>query len=152
MKKYWKIAGAACVLGAGLGVSAAGLQGDDGWLSQRANGMLVRRIERNLDLTEDQMQQIKTILRTERPMIQELAARVHEERMQLEAQPYDESAVRTFAQQHESTLEDVMVEREKIRAEIQQVLTPEQRGKAATMRDALYARFVNRLTTLGDQM
>ncbi len=152
MKKHWKMVGVACALGAGLAVSAAALQDDNGWFAQRASGMMIRRIERQLNLTDDQIQRIKTILQTERPEIQQLTARVHEERLQLEVQPYDEATVRAFAQQHESTLEDVMVEREKVRTEIQQVLTPEQRKQTAEMRETLYARFVDRLTTLGDQL
>lgn len=152
MKKTWMIVGAATVLSAGLVASAAALQQEDGWFAQRASGMMVRRVERQLNLSEEQIEQIRSILHTERPAIQELAARVHQERAQLEAQPYDEATVRTFAQQHESTLEDVMVEREKIRAEIDQVLTPAQRKQAAAMRETLYARFTERLATLGGQI
>lgn len=152
MRKMWMAMCAAGVLGASVVVSAAALQNDEGWLPQRAAGLLVRRMEHRLNLSDDQRQQIKTILRTEKPIIQSLAERVHSERGQLEAQPYDEAAVRAFAQQHESTMEDLLVEREKVRSEIQAVLTPEQRKQAATMRETLYGRFVDRLSSLGDEL
>lgn len=148
----WAIVGASCVLGIGLAASAVALQQEDGLLPQRAAGLLVRHMERRLNLTDDQRERIKTILKAEGPAIQSLAARVHAERERMESQPYDEVAVRSFVQQHETTMEDVVVEREKVRAEIQAVLTPEQRKMAAEMRESLYARFVERLSTLGDQL
>lgn len=152
MKKMWLVACAAGALGAGFAVSAAALQSDEGWLPQRAAGLLVRRMEHRLNLNDDQRQQIKNVLRTEKPTIQSLAERLHAEREQLEAQPYDEAAVRAFAQQHETTMEDLLVEREKVRSEIQAVLTPEQRERAAAMRETLYGRFIERLSSLGDEL
>jgi periplasmic protein CpxP/Spy len=144
--------GVSCVLGVGLVASAAALQQEDGLLPQRAAGLLVRHMERRLNLTGDQRERIKAILKSEQPAIQLLAARVHAEREQMESQPYDEVAMRSFVQHHETTMEDVVVEREKVRAEIQAVLTPEQRKMSAEMRESLYARFVERLSTLGDQL
>lgn len=152
MKKMWLLICVAGVLGAGFAVSAAALQNDEGWMPPRMAGLVVRRMERRLNLSEDQRQKIKTILRTEKPVIQSLAERVHTEREELEAQPYNEAVVRAFAQQHETTLEDLLVEREKVRSEIQAVLTPEQRKRAAAMRGTLYGRFVERLSSLGDEL
>ncbi|HWT64723.1 MAG TPA: Spy/CpxP family protein refolding chaperone, partial [Terracidiphilus sp.] len=125
---------------------------DEGLLPPRVAGLVVRRAERRLNLSDDQRQKIKTILRTEKPVIESLAERVHAEREQLEVQPYDEATVRAFAQQHEMTMEDVLVEREKVRSEIQAVLTPEQRKQVAAMRETLYGRFVERLSSLGDEL
>lgn len=148
----WARIGMACALLAVIAASAAALQNEDGWLPPRAAGLVVRRMAHRLNLSDDQRQQIKIILRTEKPAIQSLSARVHTEREQLEAQLYDEAAVRAFAQQHETTMEDLLVEREKVRSEIQAVLTPEQRKQAAAMRETLYGRFVERLFSLGDEL
>lgn len=152
MKKMWMVMGAGSALAVMLTISAAAVEQQDGLLAPRAAGMLVRHMERRLNLTDDQRQRIRAIVKAEQPTIAALATRVHEERAQMEAQPYDEAAVRAFVEQHASTAEDVIVEREKVRAEIQAVLTPEQRKKAAEMRESLYMRFVERLTTLGDQI
>ncbi len=151
-----KSVGIACAVGAmGLLVvgSAAALQEDDGWFQKRASEIFVRRVERQLDITDTQREQIRSILKTEQPTIQSLAARVHQEQEELRAEPaFDEGRVRAFTQEHESTLEDAMVEREKVRTEILAVLTPEQRVKAMKLRETLYARFSDRLATLGDDV
>jgi periplasmic protein CpxP/Spy len=152
MKKHQMIAAVVLVLGAGVAVSAVAMQQDEGLMPPRLEGMLVRHIEHRLNLSEDQRQKIKTILRTEKPTIQSLAERVHAERELMEEQPYDEAVVRRFVEQHEATVEDVIVEREKVRAEVQAVLTPEQRKQAAAIRETLYGHFVERLAMLGDQI
>jgi protein CpxP len=115
--------------------------------------MFVHRIESQLNLTEAQRIQIKTILQTEKPAILALAERVRQERAQLASrQTFDEAYVRSFAQQHESTMEDALVEQEKVRTEILQVLTPEQQQKAEQIREDIRSRFFERLTTIGDQL
>jgi P pilus assembly/Cpx signaling pathway, periplasmic inhibitor/zinc-resistance associated protein len=153
MRRKWLALAAVGVAGSALFAYAAGAQNESGWMRTRASGLMIRGIERDLGLTDDQRMQIKAILKAEQPTIETLAARVHEEQIQLQAEPaFDETAVRTFAKQHESTLEDVLVEREKVRSEIRGVLTPEQRDKADQMRSAFYSRFTSRLATLGEQL
>jgi Spy/CpxP family protein refolding chaperone len=97
--------------------------------------------------------QIKTILQTEKPAILALAERARQERMELASRPtFDEAHIRSFARQHESTVEDALVEREKVRTEVRQVLTPEQQQKAEQVREDLRSRFFERLATVGDQL
>jgi Spy/CpxP family protein refolding chaperone len=151
----WLMIAAALTVGVGMITSVARAQDDggtqDNWMSGRARGFIIRRIERQLEITDAQKEQIKTILKTEKPTITSLAARVEKENQKLQSQPtLDEAQVRQFAQQHEATLEDVLVERQKVRSEILAVLTPEQRQKAQQMRVQMRTRFNNRLDALGD--
>jgi periplasmic protein CpxP/Spy len=151
----WLMIAASLTVGVGMITSVAHAQDNggaqDNWMSRRVGGFVVRHIERQLQITDNQKEQIKAILKTEKPAIVSLAARVQQENQELQSQtPFDEATVRKFAQQHEATLEDVLVEREKVRSEIYAVLTPEQRQKAQQMRGQMSARFNNRLDTLGD--
>ncbi len=156
-RNQWLMIAAALAVGAGMIHSVARAQNDggaqDAWMSRRAGGFVVRRIERQLQITDAQKEQIKAILTTEKPTITSLAARVEEENQELQSQPaFDEAQVRQFAQQHEDTLEDVLVEREKVRSEILAILTSDQRQKALQMRSQMRARFNNRLDVLGDAL
>jgi Spy/CpxP family protein refolding chaperone len=144
------IAAAACLTIGAVATLAAGAQSNDdnGFLTR---GFIVRRIEHKLNITAPQRAQIKTILQTEKPAIQALVVRVHEENQQLTAKDtFDEQYVRTFAQQHAATMTDVLVEREKVRTEVLQVLTPEQREKVKKFRAAMSDRLANRLAGMPD--
>ena len=153
MKTRWGMIAGVCALGIALVASAASFQDQDGWMQQRVSGLFIHRVEQELNLTDAQRMQIKTILQTEKPAILALAERARQERMQLASRrTFDEAYVRSFARQHESTVEDAMVEREKVRTEITQVLTPEQQQKAEQIRENLRSRFFERLTTIGDQL
>jgi periplasmic protein CpxP/Spy len=153
MKKRWVVITAVCAMGAALVAYGAAQQNENGRLRERFSGLMIRGVESDLGITDAQREQIKAILRTEQPTIQSLAAQVHDEELQLRAQPdFDEAYVRAFAKQHESTMEDALVERQRVRSEIRAVLTPEQREKADQMRSMFYSRFTDRLATLGDRL
>ena len=153
MKNKSRIALAACVASVTLATATASVQNQDGWINKRASGLFIRRIEQRLSITDAQRQQIKSILQAEQPTIDALAVRVRQENDQLISKPeFDEGYVRAFAQQHAATVEDVLVEREKIRTEILQVLTPEQRQKLQLMRQTMQESFTARIFSLGDQI
>lgn len=156
MQKQWTITVAACgvgVLGLALAATAVAVQDDVSLFQQRTSGLLVHIAERRLNLTDAQRGQIRTILKTEQPTIQTLAMRVHQEQQELLAQPeFNEAFVRSYAQQHEATLEDVLVEREKVRQAMLAVLTPEQRARARQLRASMFERFYDRLPMLGDEI
>ncbi|MGC1781869.1 MAG: Spy/CpxP family protein refolding chaperone [Acidobacteriaceae bacterium] len=153
MKKVVIATLAASALAVAVAASAASTQDQDGWMQRRATGMVVRRIERQLKITDDQRAQIKTILVTETPAIQALANRVKEENSQLaSASQFNESDIRAFARAHAGTMEDVLVEREKVRTELLQVLTPEQRQKLQQIREARTGELAQRLSHLADQI
>lgn len=153
MKKSLMTIGATALLALAFAASAVALQSDDGWFRQRAAEVFVHRIERQLDITDAQREQIRTILKTEQPTIEALAMRVRQEQEQLNASgTFDEARVRAFAREHESTTEDALVEREKVRAQIMQVLTPDQRKEAEQIRQKFAAQLANRLSSIGDQL
>jgi Spy/CpxP family protein refolding chaperone len=127
MKTRWGIIAGVCAFGIALTASAAAFQDQDGWMQRRVSGLFIHGVERELNITDAQRMQIRTILQTEKPTILMLAERARQERTELVSrQTFDEAYVRSFAQQHESTAEDALVERERVRTEILQVLTPEQ--------------------------
>lgn len=114
---------------------------------------MVRRIERQLNITGAQRERIRTILKTEQPTLEKLASSVRQQQEQLNSSDsFDEAAVRAFAPEHASTTEDVLVEREKVRTEIMQVLTPDQRKMAEQIRRTLFVQLANRLSAIGDQL
>jgi Spy/CpxP family protein refolding chaperone len=128
-------------------------QTQDGWMQRRAGGVIIRRIEHQLNITSGQRSQIKAILDQEKPTIQSLASRVRQQNEELaQRTTFNEADVRAFAQQHVSTMEDVLVEREKVRTELLQVLTLEQRQKLRQIRAARSADVLQRLSLLGEQI
>lgn len=153
MKRSLVAIGSVSILGFALVASAFALQNDGPWFRQRAAGMFVRRIERQLNITDAQREQIRTILKTEQPTITALAARVRQEQLQLNSgDTFDEASVRAFAREHVSTTEDVLVEREKVRTEIMQVLTPDQRKEAEQIRRKFSFQLAERLSAISDQL
>jgi Spy/CpxP family protein refolding chaperone len=153
VKIHWGFICGACALGVVLAASAAGLEDQNGWMRQRASALFIHRIESELGISDAQRGKIKAVLKTEQPTIETLAARAHRELLDLSSKDtYDEAHVRNFARQHEATTEDILVEREKVRTEILQVLTPEQRVKAKRLSETLYGNFFRRLETIGDQL
>ncbi len=153
MKVKWIAVTSVTALGAGLVLSAGAAQDENGWFRKGLEGVIVRHVERELAITDTQRDQIKSILKDEQPNIESLATRAHSAQEQLHStQVFDEASVRAFARQNESTTEDILVEREKVRSEILAVLTAEQRQKAEQLREKAYVRFMQRLNTIGDQL
>ena len=114
-------------------------------------GFLARHIADDLNLTDDQKAQIKTILVNERPMIQALRQQIEQENEQLHSKTtYDDTFVHSVAQQESATLANAIVEREKIRSEIFAVLTPDQQQKLAQIGSEVRAAVDDRLAHLGD--
>jgi len=139
----------ACVVAAvATAVFAAGAQE----MGPRASAFAIRRIEHRLGLTDAQREQIRSIVKAEQPVIVDLARRMREQNAELAEQPgFNEAQVRAFARAHESTSEDLLVEREKVRTEVLQVLTPEQRMKLQQMRAQRAAEMVDRIGALESQ-
>jgi protein CpxP len=65
---------------------------------------------------------------------QRLEAARRAQRQAMAATPVDENAIRTAAQDVAAVSADIAVERAKLRAEVFEVLTPEQREQAAKLR------------------
>jgi Spy/CpxP family protein refolding chaperone len=149
MKKTLIISLALGVIAVGaLGVSTA--RGSARWLQQHRSHFLAQHIAHDLNLTDDQKAQIKTVLINERPTIQALMKKFEQQNDQLRSKPaFDEAYVRTVAQQQSSSYTDAIVEREKIRAQIMQILTPDQQQKLAALGAEFRSAIEDRLANLG---
>jgi protein CpxP len=97
-----------------------------------------------LDLTDAQRTQMKAILAKEKPTIQPLIeqlAQGHQQMRQLEeATTFDEAKVRTLATQQSQTATELMVQKARIKSELVQVLTADQKAKLATFEARKQAR------------
>ncbi len=96
------------------------------------------RMAKELNLTEDQQKQIKAILESERqkaaPLRKQLAENREQVRKAIEAQPFDESAVRALAAGQNATRVELVVSRARAKSQIFALLTPEQRDLAKKFR------------------
>ena len=121
------------------------------WLQQRRSQFFAQHIARDLNLTDDQRTQIKSVLATERPAIQSLVHKFEQQNDQLHAKSaFDEAYVRSVAQQDQVNYADALVEREKIRSEIFAILTPDQQAKLNQMATDFRTALEDRLANLGD--
>jgi len=139
----------------GTAVAAAAVRGPacHAWMQQQRSGFMARRLARDLDLTDAQRESIRTILQNERPAIQSLALRFEQQNERLRTKStFDEAFVRSVAQQQSANFTDAIVEKEKIRGEIFQLLTPAQQQKANAMASDFHAAMADRLATLGDSL
>jgi periplasmic protein CpxP/Spy len=94
-----------------------------------------RHMLRQLDLTSDQHAQVKAIFEKEKPTLQPLMQQMqqsHAAMSALEAAgPFDEAKVTALATQNSQTMIQLQVEHERVRSEIIQILTPDQKAKLA---------------------
>jgi Spy/CpxP family protein refolding chaperone len=133
-----------------LGKAAARQTG--AWRARRAQ-FFTRHFLHELDLSDAQRESIKAILRKEKPAIQSIAAEWMEENAQLRSKStYDETFVRSVAQQRSATLTNALVEREKIRYEIFAVLNAEQQQKVDHLAGELRSAIQDRMENLGEQL
>lgn len=98
-----------------------------------------------LDLTDAQRAQMKDILTKEKPTIQPLMqqlAQGHQQMHQLEsADTFDEAKVRALATQQSQTMTELMVQKARIKSELVQLLTADQKAKMAKLEARQQARF-----------
>lgn len=97
-------------------------------------GKRIDRMAKKLNLTEAQKEQVVAILASEReksePLRQQLAENRKNLRNAIEAQPFDEAAVRTLAAKQNDTRVELVVSRARARSQIYALLSPEQRESA----------------------
>jgi Spy/CpxP family protein refolding chaperone len=88
-----------------------------------------------LDLTTDQQAQAKAIWEKEKPTIQPLIQQERQNRASMKALeaagPYDEAKTRTLATANAQTAIELQVAHARIKSEIVQLLTPDQKSKLA---------------------
>jgi Spy/CpxP family protein refolding chaperone len=125
---------AAAMIGGGTGAVLAGYGpggGFDGPPPHMGMGGGEERMAKILKLTETQQSQIKTVLDTERELVEPLFGKMHESRKLLmqaaETTVFDEAAVRAIASDQASIETELTVSRTRAHSRINALLTPEQR-------------------------
>lgn len=102
-----------------------------------------------LDLNDVQQAEINDILAKEKPTVEPLIRQLalgHQQIEQLEqASSFDETKARTLATQQSQTMAELMVEKARIKSELMQVLTTEQKAKMAQFQARQHARLQKRL-------
>ena len=76
-----------------------------------------------------------------RPLMQQLAKGSQQMRQVEEASTFDEGRVRTLATQQSQALTELMVQKARIKSEMVQVLTPDQKTKLTAFEAKQQARF-----------
>jgi protein CpxP len=128
---------AALIIGATVFALAHGLQ-DKG---QRMHGGgpqdMVEHISRELNLTDAQKEQVKTILEAQQATEDERHAKLDDIRKQIDAATangqFDEAQVRTLANQQAQLMADEIVDHARMHSKLYSLLTAEQRTKADQM-------------------
>jgi Spy/CpxP family protein refolding chaperone len=98
-----------------------------------------------LDLTDAQQAQMKDILAKEKPAIRPLMQQLAQGHQQLAALEqsgaFDETKVRTIANQQSQIMTELMVQKARIKSELMTVLTQDQKDKMAKFEARRQARF-----------
>jgi len=100
---------------------------------------MLGRMFRNLDLTDQQKTEIKKIMDAERSIMEPVHQQLRENRQAIQGATKDgqfnEGEVTQLAEKQGDLMAQVIVSRERVQAQIWQVLTPEQRAKLAQWRE-----------------
>src|ERR1700682_2739313 len=117
---------------------------------------IVNRITRQLDLSDTQQTQVKSILEAERTKVAPLIAEAAKNRQQLRESTangkFDEAQVRSLAERQAQAMTEMIVEKQRVKARIyNEVLTPEQRTKADQLLERM-DRFRGRFHEGGEAM
>jgi protein CpxP len=136
---------AAVVVSAGAAVAWAHGSGSD-----RMFGHHMGWIARQLDLTDPQKTQVKSMIDAERPTLAPLLRQLATTRQQMLAATangkFDQEKVQALANQQSQIIAQLIVEKEKLISHVyQNVLTPEQRTKADALRQRMTEHINQRL-------
>jgi protein CpxP len=119
-----------------LAVAAAIAQGMHGHCG-RGGGFdhMLGFFTRALDLTSDQQAQVKAIWEKEKPTLQPLMQQMHQNHAAMRtlqaSGPFDEVKTRALATQNAQTMIEVQVQHARIKSEMVQILTADQKTKLA---------------------
>jgi Spy/CpxP family protein refolding chaperone len=110
---------------------------------------VLNRIADRLKLTDDQKMQIKTIIKNEIPVVKPILLNgvlVHKQLAELGRDGvYNEQEVNRLSTLQAKNARLLIVEKEKVKAQIFAVLTPEQRAEAEKVRDEFQAKIQQRI-------
>ncbi len=96
-----------------------------------------RHMLKQLDLTSAQQDQMKAIWAKEKPALQPLMQQLRQNHSAMSALepsgPFDEAKTRALATQNSQTMIELQVEHARIKSEIMQILTADQKAKLAEL-------------------
>ena len=131
-------------------VFAIAQKGDDGWKGKRGFGHRggFGRIAEKLNLTDAQKEQVKQINEASRAKVKPLmdALRANRQKMN-EATAngqFDEANVTAIAQEQAQISAQLTVEKERAKAQMFQILTPEQQAQAKAFREEMKEKMKQR--------
>jgi Spy/CpxP family protein refolding chaperone len=126
----------------------SGWQGGDGWHGRGGRPSIERIVDHigdRLDLTTEQRAQVNSIIAAERtnvePMFAQLKANWQQMRAATAGGQFNEEQVRGLAANQAQTITELLIAKERVKAKVYAVLTPEQRTKADAMLDRFESRF-----------
>jgi periplasmic protein CpxP/Spy len=112
-----------------VGAIAQGMHGRGG------PGGAFHHMLKQLDLSPDQQAQVKAIWEKEKPAMQPLMQQMHQNHTAMKALEaggtFDEAKTRALATQNAQAMVEIQVQHARIKSEIMQILTPEQKAKLA---------------------
>ena len=137
MKKKFFLGLTAIILAAAAGlagtVMAQGPGRGFGPGPRHHSNWMLRHMTKELNLTTDQQNQIKSIMQAEktktRPLMQQMRQNEQQQNAAINGN-FDEAQARAFASKQAQIMSDLIVERQRAKSQIYAVLTPEQRQKA----------------------
>ena len=147
-KKFLIIPAILMALAAGLATSA---------LAQRPShhgGWMLKRMTKQLNLTDAQQTQIKGIMAGEKTKIKPLMQQMRQNQQAQNANingTFDENQARAFAGKQAQIMTDLIVEKQRMRSEVYAVLTPEQRQKAQQLMQERQQRRQSRMKQNAEQ-
>jgi periplasmic protein CpxP/Spy len=112
------------------------------------HGWMLRHMTQELNLTEAQQTQIKTILADERTKIAPLMRQMRQNQQAQNAVvngAFDEAQTRAFAGKQAQIMTDLILEKQRTKSQIYSVLTPDQRQKARQLMEQHEQRRQQRL-------
>ncbi|HEY1272847.1 MAG TPA: Spy/CpxP family protein refolding chaperone [Terriglobales bacterium] len=151
----WIVVSLAVVLVAAVAVSQTVRRAHARWGHGNFEQHMLGMMTDYLDLTDAQQAQVKQIFANEKPtimpMVQQLA-QAHQQMRQLEeSAAFDEGKVRALASQQSQTITDLIVEKAKVKSQIFNILTPDQKVKAQKFMDRHEARMQRHLQVNPEQ-
>ena len=129
-KKFFITAAILMSLATGLAISASAQRSGKNF---GHNGWMLKRMAKQLNLTDAQQTQIKGIMADAKtrtmPLKQQLRQNQQAENANING-TFDANEARTFAGKQAQIMTDLIVEKQRTKSQIYAVLTPEQRQKA----------------------
>lgn len=151
-RKFFIIPAILLALAAGVATSALAQRPGKGFGHHQ--GWMLKRMAKQLNLTDAQQAQIKDIMSAEKtkmkPMMQQMRQNQQVQNASING-TFDENQARAFATKQAQIMTDLMVEKQRMRSEVYAVLTPEQRQKAQQLMQERQQRRQERMKQHAEQ-